>query len=98
MKTDSKKQGIGQFVSGSIVLTLSNVIIKAANFLFLPLYTRYLSSEELGISDLISNLTAFIAPLLIWGFDSAFSAFYYDEDSDVHRERVFNTAFFFFLR
>jgi O-antigen/teichoic acid export membrane protein len=95
MKTDSKKQGIGQFVSGSIVLTLSNVIIKAANFLFLPLYTRYLSSEELGISDLISNLTAFIAPLLIWGFDSAFSAFYYDEDSDVHRERVFNTAFFF---
>ncbi len=43
MKTDSKKQGIGQFVSGSIVLTLSNVIIKAANFLFLPLYTRYLS-------------------------------------------------------
>lgn len=97
MKQNSKKQGIGQFISGSIVLTLSNILVKAANFLFLPLYTRYLSSAELGISDLISNLTAFIAPLLIWGFDSAFSAFYYDEDSDAYRKKIFNTVFFFLL-
>ena len=81
MNSKNSKVSIKQLISGSFILTLSNISIKAANFLFLPLYTKYLSSSQLGISDLISNLTAFIMPLLIWGFDSAFSAFYYDDDT-----------------
>ena len=93
-----QKQGkISALVSGSIVLIISNLAVKAANFLFLPLYTKYLTNSDLGISDLITNLSAFVFPILVWGFDSAFSAFYYDEDSDKYRTEVFNTVSFFLM-
>lgn len=87
-----KRVGIKEFAYSSMILTLSNLALKALNFLLLPLYTKYLSPAELGISDTITNFTAFILPLLICGFDSAFSAFYYDSSDNERAMKVFNTV------
>ena len=89
---------IKNFAYNSIILTVSNVILKAANFLFLPLYTRYLTPAELGISDTITNFTAFILPLLVCGFDSAFSVFYFDKEDSDRYKKVFNTVQFLMMR
>lgn len=84
----SKQQS---FIQGSALLILSNFIIKGINFLLLPLYTKYLTPDLLGISDAVSNLTSVLFPLLVMGLDSAFSAFYFDERSEIHHLKVFNT-------
>lgn len=74
----------------------SNIILKAIQFFLLPLYTQFLSPEELGISDSITSFTSFLFPLLVMAFDSAFSAFYYEE-GQCQSEKVFNTTFSFLL-
>ena len=60
--SDSK---FGNFIKGSAILVLANMMIKAINFFLLPLYTKYLTPTELGISDAITNVTAILLPVLM---------------------------------
>ena len=78
-----------QFIKGSAVLILSNFVLKGINFLLLPLYTKYLSPVELGISDTITSLTSIVFPLMVMGLDSAFSAFFFDQADKEYRKAVF---------
>lgn len=80
-----------QFIKSSSILILSNLILKGINFLLLPLYTKYLSPADLGVSDTITSVTAVIFPLLVLGLDSAFSAFYFDEKNIEYKATVFKT-------
>lgn len=91
------KSKLGQFVKGAAILAISNVLIKATNFFLLPLYTKYLSPEQMGISDTIINLMSIVFPLLVMAFDSAFGAFYYEDESEDYKKRILNTTFFFLL-
>ena len=86
-----------QFVKGSAILILSNMIIKGINFLLLPLYTKYLTPELLGVSDTITTLTSMVFPLLVMGLDGGFSAFYFDERTEAYQKKVFNTVWFTLL-
>lgn len=79
------------FVKGSLIITVSNILLKGVTFLLLPLYTRYLTPEMLGVSDSVTTFTAFVFPILVLGLDSAFGAFYYDRDSREYRMKIFNT-------
>lgn len=81
---------IKSFARGSGILIVSNVLLKAMNFFLMPLYTRYLSTEMLGVSDTITSFTGVVFPILLMGLDSAFSAFYYDSD-EKQSKKVFNT-------
>lgn len=83
-----------QFIKGSVILIVSNLVLKGINFFLLPLYTKYLSPSELGISDTITSLTSVIFPLLVMGLDSAFSAFYYDQRNEEYQNKIFNTVTF----
>ena len=93
------KNNLTEFLKGSGILVLSNVCLKAINFFLLPLYTKYLSPDQLGISDSITNLTSFILPLLTLGLDSAFSAFYFEKNEEDRGKRVYSTlaVTFFFM-
>ena len=88
-------KNIKEFAKGSSILVASNIVLKGIQFLLLPMYTRYLSPKELGISDSITSFTTFLFPLLVMAFDSAFSAFYYEKEEKNHSVKVFNTVFFF---
>lgn len=90
----SKDKKVVDFLKGSAVLVLANIVLKSINFILLPLYTKYLSPKELGISDTITTFSALLFPLLVMGLDSAFSAFYFDEESDEHHSLVLNTVWF----
>ena len=80
----NNKVGIKEFAKSSAALTLANIILKALNFFLLPLYTFYLTPSDFGVSDSITNFTSFIYPILVCGFDAAFSVFYFEKD-DVNR-------------
>ena len=80
------------FLKGSAVLLIANLCTKAINFFLLPLYTKYLSPEQLGVSDSITTLTSLIFPILVLGLDSAYSAFYFDEKTDTYKYKVFSSV------
>ena len=78
-----------EFVKSSAILTVANVILKAMNFFLLPLYTKYLIPADIGISDSVTNLMSFIYPILVLGFDSAFSAFYFEKEDPLRSRKVY---------
>jgi len=88
------REKIIALLKGSAILTLSNICIKAINFFLLPLYTKYLTPEQLGVSDTITTITSLIFPILVLGLDSAYSAFYFDKDNREHKVSVFSSIFF----
>lgn len=85
------RDSIIALLKGSMVLTLSNICMKAINFFLLPLYTKYLTPEQLGTSDTITTFTGLLFPILVLGLDSAYSAFYFDVNTKEHKDRVFNS-------
>ena len=87
---DAVKNNISEFLKSSGILVVANLVIKAVQFFLMPLYTKYLSPEELGVNDLIVTTTGVILPLLTLALDASFSAFYYDK-GDNTKERTFNT-------
>lgn len=56
--------GFHNFFKNTIIFTISNFSSKILVFLLLPLYTRTMSSNELGDSDLIITLVSFVFPIL----------------------------------
>lgn len=87
-----KASPLKALVQGTVILTISNITLKALNFFLLPLYTAYLSPAELGMNDTITNFTSLIYTILVLSFDSAYSAFYYDEPTEKHKEQVLSTT------
>ena len=90
------KNNLVSFFKGSIILVISNMCLKAINFFLLPLYTNNLTPEMLGVSDTITTMVGFLLPLLTFGLDSAFSAFYFDENDLNRGKKVYSTLFFVF--
>ena len=93
----SLKRKLLLFLQGSMILTIANISTKAINFFLLPLYTKYLTPEQLGVSDTITTFTSLISPFLILGLDSAFSAFYFDEESLGYKKKVFTSISFILM-
>lgn len=85
------KSNLTMFARGVGVITVANILTKAANFFLLPLYTAHISPDQMGIYETIVSITSFVLPLLILALDSSFSAFYFDIDSDEYRQSVFST-------
>ena len=50
MEQTAKKNNLVEFLKGSSILVISSMCLKAMNFFLLPLYTKYLPAERLGIS------------------------------------------------
>lgn len=85
--------GLKTFIKGSAVLFASNIIIKGIQFFLLPLYTNELTPEMLGVSDAVTTLTGFVFPILVMGMDSAFSAFYFEDETN-QQDKVFSSVAF----
>ena len=97
MEQTAKKNNLVEFLKGSSILVISSMCLKAMNFFLLPLYTKYLPAESLGISDSVTNLTGLILPLFTLGLESAFSAFYFEKAEPERGKKVFSTLSTMFL-
>jgi len=86
--------GVKALLKGSVVLAVSNITLRAMNFFLLPLYTKHLTTAQLGVSDAVTNAGSLLYTVLVLGLDAAYAAFYYDEKSQRHRDRIFSTIWF----
>lgn len=59
---------INKFVKGTIVYSLSDLIIKAGSMIMLPLFANLMSPKEYGVIGLMTPIGAFIPLFLSFGF------------------------------
>lgn len=65
-------------VKNSALYLFSNIVIKAASFFLLPLYTHLVSPEEYGFVYVVSSFTNFMSILLLFSLQSVISRFYFE--------------------
>lgn len=50
-------------VKGSLIIVISNIVLKAMSFLLLPLYTIYLTPNDYGIVDIANTFISLFVGL-----------------------------------
>ena len=68
--------------SDTIAFTISNFASKLLIFFLLPLYTAFLTTEEYGIADLITNTINMVYPILTLGIMESTLRFTFDSKED----------------
>lgn len=81
----------------SLLFALMNVGTKLIAFLMLPIYTHYLSPDELGVIENIDAIVSILTFLIIFGTDSALAYFFYSTDNLALREKYVQTVLSFRL-
>jgi O-antigen/teichoic acid export membrane protein len=79
----------------SAVYGLGGIVSRVLAVFLLPLYTRFLDTEDLGAVGLIVALSAVLVTILRAGISSAFFRFYFDSKDPAQRRLVVRTSFWF---
>lgn len=79
----------GRLVSNTIIFAIGTFASKILVLLLMPLYTSILSTEQYGVSDLITQAANLIIPLACVGICDAVFRFAIDSED---RRKVFSTA------
>jgi O-antigen/teichoic acid export membrane protein len=79
----------------SAVYGIGGIVSRVLAVFLLPLYTRYLTPDDLGAVGLLVALTAVLVTILRLGISSAFFRFYFDTDDSRGRRLVVQTSFWF---
>ena len=70
-----------ELFSNTLVFSISNIGTKIILFFMVPLYTSYMSTEELGTAELIVSASNLLYPLLSLSFSSAVFRFSFEKQS-----------------
>jgi O-antigen/teichoic acid export membrane protein len=81
-----------RFFKHTSVYAIGNMIVRAAGFLLLPLYTTHLTTAEYGVLELFYSASAILSTLLGVGLAHATLRFYFEFDDEPHRRLVVSTT------
>src|SRR5688572_22923833 len=79
----------------SAIYGLGGIVSRVIADIPLPLYTRYLDTEDFGAVGLIVALSAVLVTVLRLGISSAFFRYYFDSTDPAQRRLVVRTSFWF---
>lgn len=83
-------------VNNSIIYTISGLFVKCFGFILLPLYTAYLTTEEYGLTGLVTSFTTTMSFVVALSLFSAVLRFYVDYNSDpLKLKRFYGTVIVF---
>ncbi len=81
---DGMREKLQTLASDTIVYGTSTIVQRFLTFLLTPLYTNFLTRQELGDVITLYSLIAFVNVLYAFGFESAFLRFYRRDADDRH--------------
>ncbi|WP_034377730.1 lipopolysaccharide biosynthesis protein, partial [Dehalobacter sp. UNSWDHB] len=86
----------GKVLANSFLYTFSTLLIRAINFILLPVYTLFLTPVDYGITNLISSFTNVATYVIAFSLYSAIIRFYADYKYDeVKLKRFYGTVIIF---
>ena len=99
--SEDKGEGIKKYGSillkGTLAVSLANSTTKFAAFLFLPLFTYYLSPEDYGMVSMVSIVVTFLTLVYNPGMVSATMRMYHATDDEIERKTIIGSAYRFFI-
>ncbi len=84
-----------KLAKNTLILTISNLSSKLLSFIFVPLYTYVLSTEQYGTSDIITTTVSLVTPIFTILASEAILRFSLDERQD--KNQLFSTIFYVYL-
>jgi O-antigen/teichoic acid export membrane protein len=79
----------------SAVYGLGGIVSRVIAVFLLPVYTRYLDTDDFGAVAVLIALSAVLVTILRAGISSAFFRFWFDSQDDTRRLLVLRTSFWF---
>ena len=79
----------------SAVYGLGGIVSRVIAVFLLPVYTRYLDTDDFGAVGVLIALSAVLVTILRAGISSAFFRFWFDSSDDARRLLVLRTSFWF---
>lgn len=92
-----KRMAGKKVIANSGIYVAGNFLQKALVFLLIPMYTRYLTASDYGISGLAISLEGVLILLFGFGIQSSVARYYYEFKGDQERLKQYITANFLFL-
>jgi O-antigen/teichoic acid export membrane protein len=77
----------GTLIRNSIIYTVVTVLQKAVSFFLLPVYTRFLSPNDYGITAVVNSLISLLSLFYTLSLGAAYIRFYYDVKDDAEKLR-----------
>jgi O-antigen/teichoic acid export membrane protein len=81
------------FTKSTAYYTAANVLPQAVGFLFLPIYSRYMSPADFGIVSGMETLYYIFSIIVCFSLDRAAQRFYFDSNVLDVRKKVLSTLF-----
>ncbi len=75
-----------------MIYTTGTILRQLVGFIMLPIYTNYLTPADYGVISLLTLSVAIFELVMGARFAQAIPKFYYDESSDLSRQKVLSTA------
>ncbi|MDA3843632.1 MAG: oligosaccharide flippase family protein [Candidatus Kapabacteria bacterium] len=92
----SLQNRLKSLVSDTMIYGVFTIVGRFLSFMLTPMYTNYLTMEEMGSIGYIFPLIAFVNLFYCFGIDSAFMRFFKEGDLDNNR-KVFSHAYTFIM-
>ncbi|WP_320128503.1 oligosaccharide flippase family protein [uncultured Sphaerochaeta sp.] len=76
-------------LKNSLIYTFNNILLKAFNFLLLPLYTAFLTTTDYGVTNLLASFSSVSTYIIAFSLYSAIIRFYADYKQDPEKVKTF---------
>ena len=76
----------------SLIYGAGTIINRFISFLLLPVFTKYLTPADYGVSSILAFIAFFIQPVLTLGFGTSLGLCYFDQKTDEHKQSVIWSA------
>ena len=85
-------QKIKELFKHSLIYGLTSSLQSLLGFIMLPILTVYYTPDIFGVYSILLLLSALSSAIFYFGASSALGRFYFEEDSDVYKKKIFSTS------
>ena len=82
---------MSKLIKNTSLYTLGNILPKVASFFLIPIYSRYLTPSDYGITSSMAVLTMILGILFTLGTERSLNRLYYDFDSAAYKRDFLGT-------
>jgi O-antigen/teichoic acid export membrane protein len=86
------RRHVKEMFSHTVIYGLGLALNKSVTIILLPLYTKYFSTEELGLYTLVLALSFFLGVVYTYGMETSFIKFFIDEKNITKRKEIYSTT------
>jgi O-antigen/teichoic acid export membrane protein len=86
-----------RLVTSLAAYQVADVVSKFIAVILLPIYTRYVSTHDYGVVELLANTVIFVSIVVRFGMIEAFIRFYFSDEDQARRDALARRATIFLL-